>query len=79
MPQRPTREHGVNPTLVMPFGKKLHSLHTGFLSQFTHVSDSSAYVEDLPLSLSAVLLAEACNIGLTPVIHPEIPALTRDR
>jgi hypothetical protein len=53
--------------------------HTGFLSQFTHVSDSNAYVEDLPLSLSAVLLAEACNIGLTPVIHPEIPALTRDR
>jgi Tn3 transposase DDE domain len=53
--------------------------HTGFFSQFTHVSDSSAYVEDLPLSLSAVLLAEACNIGLTPVIQPEIPALTRDR
>jgi TnpA family transposase len=53
--------------------------HTGFLSQFTHVSDSNAYVEDLALSLSAVLLAEACNIGLTPVIHPDIPALTRDR
>ncbi len=53
--------------------------HTGFFSQFTHVSDSSAYVEDLPLSLSAVLLAEACNIGLQPVIQPEIPALTRDR
>lgn len=53
--------------------------HTGFLSQFTHVSDSNAYVEDLDLSLSAVLLVEACNIGLTPVIHPEIPALTRDR
>src|SRR6266568_4335139 len=53
--------------------------HTGFFSQFTHVSDSSAYVEDLPLSLSAVLLAEACNIGLRPVIQPEIPALTRDR
>jgi TnpA family transposase len=52
---------------------------TGFLSGFTHISDSNAYVEDLPLSLSAVLLAEACNIGLTPVIHPEIPALTRDR
>ncbi len=53
--------------------------HTGFLSGFTHVSDSNAYVEDLPLSLCAVLLAEACNIGLTPVIHAEIPALTRDR
>jgi Tn3 transposase DDE domain len=53
--------------------------HTGFLSHFTHVSDSQAYVEDLPISLSAVLLAEVCNIGLTPVIQPEIPALTRDR
>lgn len=53
--------------------------HTGFLSRFTHVSESNAYVEELSLSLSAVLLAEACNIGLTPVIHPEIPALTRDR
>ena len=53
--------------------------HTGLLSRFTHVSDSNAYVEDLDLSLSAVLLAEACNIGLTPVIHPEIAALTRDR
>ncbi len=53
--------------------------HTGFFSHFTHVSDSHAYVEDLALSLSAVLLAEACNIGLAPVIHPEIAALTRDR
>lgn len=53
--------------------------YTGFFSHFTHVSDSGAYVEDLPLSLSAVLLAEACNIGLRPVIQPEIPALTRDR
>ncbi len=33
MSQRPTREHGVNPTLVMPFGKKLHSL---FSSEASH-------------------------------------------
>jgi TnpA family transposase len=52
---------------------------TGFVSRFTHISDSNAYVEDLSISICAVLLAEACNIGLTPVIHPEIPALTRDR
>ena len=52
---------------------------TGFLSRFTHISDSSAHVDDLPLSLSAVLLAEACNIGLRPVIQENIPALTRDR
>jgi len=48
--------------------------HTGFFSQFTHVSDSSAHVEDLPLSLSAVLLAEACNIGLQPVIQTRDPS-----
>ena len=53
--------------------------HTGFFSHFTHVSDSNAHVEDLALSLSAVLLAEACNIGLRPVIQPAIAALTRDR
>jgi TnpA family transposase len=53
--------------------------HTGLFSRFTHVSDSSAFVEDLPLSLSAVLLAEACNIGLRSVIRQDIPALTRDR
>ena len=53
--------------------------HTGFFSHFTHVSDSSAHVEDLPLSLSAVLLAEACNIGLRTVIQEDVPALTRDR
>lgn len=52
---------------------------TGMFTQFTHLSDSHAHVEDLALSLSAVLLADACNIGLTPVIHPQIPALTRDR
>jgi TnpA family transposase len=54
-------------------------LQTGLWSRFTHVSDSSAYVEDLPLSLSAVLVAEACNIGLRPVIQEGNPALTRDR
>ena len=52
---------------------------TGLVAHFTHVSDSHAYVEDLPLSICAVLLAEACNLGLTPVIDEQIPALTRDR
>lgn len=34
---------------------------------------------DLPISLCAVLLAEACNIGLEPVVRADIPALTRSR
>lgn len=53
--------------------------HTGFAPAFTHVSESNARVQDLSLSVCAVLLAEACNIGLIPLIHPEIPALTRER
>lgn len=57
---------------------ELHA-KTGFADEFTHVSESNARVEDLPVSISAVLLAEACNIGLEPLIKHHIPALTRHR
>ncbi|MFS3439574.1 hypothetical protein ACK6UP_24080, partial [Escherichia coli] len=36
-----------------------------------------ARVDDLPVSISAVLMAEACNIGLEPLIRSNVPALTR--
>lgn len=36
-------------------------------------------MEDLPTSVAALLVAEACNVGLTPVIKPGVPALTRAR
>ena len=52
---------------------------TAFASAFTHINDSNARVKDLELSICAVLLAEACNIPLEPLIRPDIPALTKDR
>ena len=52
---------------------------TGFASEFTHISEGAARVTDLTISLCAVLLAEACNIGLEPLVRPDIPALTRGR
>ena len=52
---------------------------TGFAQEFTHISDGAARVVDLPVSLCAVLLAEACNLGLEPVAHAAISALTRGR
>ncbi len=52
---------------------------TGCLDEFTHISGAGAHIEDLPLSVAAVLVAEGCNIGLRPVIKPGVPALTRDR
>jgi TnpA family transposase len=52
---------------------------TGFAAEFRHVSEADARVTDLDLSLCAVLLAEACNVGLEPLVRPDIPALTRGR
>jgi len=67
------------PRLDLP--ELLLEIHTrtGFAHAFTHISEGAARVADLPLSLCAVLLAEACNIGLEPVIRSDVPALTRGR
>ena len=53
--------------------------HTGFADEFTHVSESNARADGLAVSICAVLIAEACNIGLEPLVRPHIPALTRHR
>jgi Tn3 transposase DDE domain len=52
---------------------------TGFANEFTPLGSSNPRASDLPISICAVLLASACNIGLEPVIQPDIPALTRRR
>jgi TnpA family transposase len=52
---------------------------TGFADEFTHLSEAGTRIQDLSLSVCAVLLAEACNIGLEALVKPENPALTRDR
>jgi TnpA family transposase len=52
---------------------------TGCLDEFTHLSETGARMDDLALSVAAVLVAEACNIGLHPAAKPGVPALRRDR
>ena len=52
---------------------------TGFAYAFTHFSEGGSRVKDLAVSVCAVLVAQACNIGLEPVVQPGIPALERDR
>lgn len=52
---------------------------TGFLSEFSHVSEASARMGQLSVSVAAILVAEACNVGLTPVVKDGHPALTRGR
>lgn len=52
---------------------------TGFLDAFGHVSERRTRMEDLLVSLVALLVSQSCNIGLTPVIDTENKALTRSR
>jgi TnpA family transposase len=52
---------------------------TGFAGDFTHISEAEARADDLEISICAVLLAQACNIGFAPLIDPGNPALTRER
>ncbi|GAA5534835.1 Tn3 family transposase [Deinococcus aluminii] len=52
---------------------------TGFLDAFTHASEGSTRMGGLAISLCAVLVAQACNIGLKAVAQPHVPALTLSR
>lgn len=52
---------------------------TGFFDAYTPISGSGARMGDLPVSVAAVLVSQACNVGLTPVVADGHPALTRDR
>ena len=52
---------------------------TGFTDTFTHVSEQSARAAGLNTSLCAVLLSEACNTGIEPLVRGEVAALRRDR
>lgn len=52
---------------------------TGFLDAFVHLGDGRTRMKDLGTSIVALLVSEACNIGMTPVINPGHEALTRSR
>src|SRR5664279_2770226 len=52
---------------------------TGFLDEYTHISGTQSREPGLPETLSALLVSESCNIGLTPVADQSYPPLTRER
>jgi TnpA family transposase len=52
---------------------------SGFLGEFTHAGGADARVDQLEVSMAAVLMSEACNFGYKPVTDPDEPALTRAR
>jgi len=53
--------------------------YPGFVDAYTHVSSGGARMDDLPVTLAAVLTAQALNLSWTAVISPNVPALTRSR
>jgi hypothetical protein len=52
---------------------------TGFPGALTHYSGAGSALEGFEASVCALLVAEACNIGLPPVVKPGVPALTLGR
>ena len=52
---------------------------TGFASAFTHASETDARAGELSTSVCAVLVAEACNTGLEPLLRKDVPSLRRSR
>jgi hypothetical protein len=52
---------------------------TGFLDAFVHLGDGTTRMRDLTTSVVALLVSEACNIGMTPVTNSGHEALTRSR
>jgi TnpA family transposase len=50
-----------------------------YLGDFTHVSEANSRMDDLELSVAAVLTAEATNVGVEPIVHDGVDALSRDR
>lgn len=55
------------------------SWHPDLAAAFTSVTGGRARLADLHVSVAALLTAHSLNVGLSPVIDSEIPALTRGR
>lgn len=55
------------------------SWHPKFPAAFTSVTGGTARLSDLDVSVAALLTAHSLNVGLSPVIDNDIPALTRGR
>lgn len=55
------------------------AVRTGFTQSFTHISEQSSRADGLTTSLCAVLLSEACNTGMEPLVRSDVSSLRYDR
>ncbi|MGH2930949.1 MAG: Tn3 family transposase, partial [Solirubrobacteraceae bacterium] len=52
---------------------------TGFLNAFAPLGGGKGRISDIDISVCAALIADACNIGLEPLLDRTHPGLSRDR
>jgi len=57
---------------------EIHRL-TQFAEEFTHIAEASARAPDLLVSICAVLVSGATNVGDAPFVRDDVPALSKDR
>lgn len=73
------RIHSLLPDVDLPQILLEIATLTKFTEQFTHISQNNSRVDNLHISICAVLVAKACNIGIKAVSQRGIPALEYDR
>lgn len=71
--------HGLIPRAGIPDILLEVMRRTDFAQAFTHLSDRPTQVEGFEISLCAALIAQACNIGLEPLVRDSHPALRQSR
>jgi TnpA family transposase len=62
------------PELLLEIDARTH-----FAGAFTHASEAEARARDLATTVCAMLLGEACNTGMEPLVRPDVPSLRRSR
>jgi TnpA family transposase len=67
------------PTIDLPVLLLEVNKWTNFFDCFTHINGGKSRVSDIDISICAVMIAKACNIGFKPVSQKGIPALEYDR
>lgn len=51
----------------------------GFMNSFRHISEAKSRINELPISVCALLISQACNIGMRPLVQDGVQPLERDR
>ena len=73
------RQHAMLPDAELPDLLLEIAGRTKFLDPFTHEREPNAQLRDLHISIIAVLISQACNVGWRPLVNERIPALREDR